>query len=113
MATDTSQTEVSSEPIVDDSPTAVDKAPKAQKQDDKHPAVVGDAELHDPPLRTPRPDVPVAQRLADGAGQHQPLVEEDVDEQGRYVGEVDGAHGKPGERGAATKAEQDKAAKES
>jgi hypothetical protein len=104
MALDTS--------IIDDSTTEVDKAPTAVKEDDKHHAVHGDAELHDPPLRTPRPDVPIAQRLADGAGKHTPGDLEDFNDEGRFVGQTDAAFVKPGEDGSATKAEQNQAAKE-
>ncbi len=43
------------------------------------------AGLNDPPVRTNRPDVPIAQSLAAGAGAHTPPPEEDVDASGRAV----------------------------
>lgn len=53
------------------------------KDDDQVNAVVGDAEPHDPPVRTTLPDVPVIGSLAVGAGQHQPTDAEEYDESGR------------------------------
>lgn len=50
-----------------------------------------DQELHDPPVRTNRPDQPIIQRLGVGAGQHEPPpADAGVDEYGRYRVNVDG-----------------------
>ncbi len=42
-----------------------------------------DAEGNDPPVRTNRPNVPIIQRLATGAGQHKPLNDPELDADGR------------------------------
>jgi hypothetical protein len=78
--------------IVDDQPTEA-KHPAASdlKQDDRQPAVVGDAESNDPPVRTDRPDVPVVQRLGVGMGDHVTPDPEQFDEYGRFrVNDEDG-----------------------
>jgi hypothetical protein len=43
----------------------------------------GDAEAEQPPVRTTRPDVPIAVSMATGAGQHVPPDPEKYDEAGR------------------------------
>jgi len=70
--------------IVDDRPTeAVHPAVGDLKADDRQPAVRGDAESNDPPVRTDRPDVPIIQRLGVGMGEHVPPDPERFDEFGR------------------------------
>lgn len=81
---------------VDTTPiTAVDPTsdtpdqPKASslKQADAEPGPFnGDAEGNDPPVRTNRPDVPIIERLAVGAGQHTPNDSDVHDAQGRFIG---------------------------
>lgn len=44
-----------------------------------------DAEIDQPPVRTHRPDVPIAQTLVAGAGEHQPPDPKEVDAQGRAI----------------------------
>ncbi len=44
-----------------------------------------DAEANDPPVRTNRPDVPILQSLATGAGQHRPPAEDEIGPDGRPV----------------------------
>lgn len=46
--------------------------------------VPNDAEPEDPPVRTTRPDVPIAVSLASGAGKHEPPDPEKYDEMGRW-----------------------------
>lgn len=46
--------------------------------------VNNDAEVHDPPVRTNRPDVPILTTLAVGAGAHEPTDDPDIDVHGRY-----------------------------
>jgi hypothetical protein len=79
-----------SEPIRD---AAVNKdtretpAADALKPEDREAnSLTGD--VHEPPVRTHRPDVPILQRLATGAGQHHPVAHErdDVDTaSGRFI----------------------------
>ncbi len=45
--------------------------PEKQADQSSYP-VANDADVHDPPLRSPRPDTPLIHRLATGAGAHQP-----------------------------------------
>lgn len=52
------------------------------KNDDVVPAVTGDADSDDPPVRTTKADTPVLTSLAVGAGQHVPPGDE-YDEEGR------------------------------
>lgn len=61
----------------------------APKQDDKVAYVVGDAEHEDPPVRTARPDTPIAASLAAGAGEHRPPDPDQFDRDGRPKGEVE------------------------
>ncbi len=42
-----------------------------------------DAESEDPPVRAGRPDTPIAQTLAAGAGEHTPPDPEEFDSEGR------------------------------
>lgn len=60
--------------------------------------VPNDAEANDPPLRTNRPDVPIAASLAAGAGAHEPRVldkeidgvavdKDGIDRDGRFHGQ--------------------------
>jgi hypothetical protein len=53
-----------------DGPILTTEPPK--KADQTSSPVPNDAELEDPPVRTTRPDVPIAVSLATGAGQHEP-----------------------------------------
>lgn len=77
--------------VVDGGPNPADYPSEGQlKHDDKVPAVHHDAGVNDPPLRTNRPDVPVIQRLAHGAGEHRPLVDDDFDDDGRFRVAKDG-----------------------
>jgi hypothetical protein len=77
------------EPSVEASSTdAKQPKPGDLKADDQEHAVHGDAEPHDPPVRTNRPDVPVIQRLAVGAGEHKPLNDPDFGPDGRLLPEV-------------------------
>lgn len=46
---------------------------------------VDDAEANDPPLRTNRPDVPIASSLATGAGAHKPNTDPSIGPDGRPV----------------------------
>jgi len=72
------------------------------KADETSAPVPNDAKLNDPPVRTNRPDVPIADSLAAGAGAHEGreldhVVEVDgaevavdengLDRDGRFVGE--------------------------
>ena len=61
-------------------------------------AVPNDAKANQPPVRTNRPDVPIAQTLAAGAGAHEgreldhevdgvPVDSDGLDRDGRYIGE--------------------------
>jgi hypothetical protein len=40
--------------------------------DDQEHAIHGDAKENDPPVRTGRPDVPIAQTMTEGTGAHTP-----------------------------------------
>jgi hypothetical protein len=42
-----------------------------------------DAKPNDPPVRASRPDIPIAQTLAAGAGEHTPPDPDEFDPQGR------------------------------
>ena len=61
----------------------------APKQDDQVGAVIGDADHEDPPVRTARPDTPIAASLAAGAGEHKPPDPEQFDRDGRPKGDID------------------------
>lgn len=62
--------------------------PSAQKQSDQtsYP-VPNDAEIVDPPLRSPKAPEDLAVSLAEGAGQHQPPDPDVFDAEGRYRGD--------------------------
>jgi hypothetical protein len=51
---------------------AILTAQPAKKADQTSYPVPNDADPEDPPVRTTRPDVPIAVSLATGAGQHEP-----------------------------------------
>ncbi len=53
--------------------------------------VDNDAKANDPPVRTNRPDVPIAQVLASGAGAHEPPDDPHVGADGRYYADTDDA----------------------
>lgn len=48
--------------------------------------VPNDAEPHDPPVRTNRPDGEMIASLGVGAGAHEPTSDPDIDVEGRFVG---------------------------
>jgi hypothetical protein len=54
-----------------------------KKSADKTSYPGGDADPEDPPVRTTRPDVPVVNALATGAGQHVPPDPDDYTPEGR------------------------------
>lgn len=84
--------ELNTEPIVDDAPTSdTPKHPSAgslKESDKTNLPTSDDAEPNDPPVRTNRPDVPIIQRLATGAGQHKPLNDPEMDPDGRLRPDV-------------------------
>jgi hypothetical protein len=43
-----------------------------------------DAEAHDPPVRTNRPETPIAQTLVEGAGKHMPPDDPHIGADGRF-----------------------------
>jgi hypothetical protein len=59
------------DPKIDDNEITKTTVREADKTSN---AVPNDAEANDPPLRTNRPDVPIAQTLAAGAGAHEGRV---------------------------------------
>lgn len=61
---------------------------EAPAQDDKIGAVVGDAGPEDSPVRTQRPDQPIAAVMAGGVGEHKPPDLDKFDRDGRYKGDV-------------------------
>lgn len=61
---------------------------EAPAQDDKVGAVIGDAGPEDSPVRTQRPDQPIAAVMAGGVGEHKPADPDLFDRDGRYVGPV-------------------------
>lgn len=66
---------------------------EAPSKDDQVAYVVGDAGHEDSPVRTSRPDVPIAAVLAAGAGEHKPADPDVFDRDGRprAVVEQDGS----------------------
>jgi hypothetical protein len=50
-----------------------------------------DAKANDPPVRTNRPDVPIAQVLASGAGEHMPVDDPHIGADGRFYADEDEA----------------------
>lgn len=62
---------------------------QAPAQDDKVGAVIGDASPEDSPVRTQRPDQPIAAVMAGGVGEHKPADPEKFDRDGRYIGPVE------------------------
>lgn len=81
-------------PINDDAPTAETPEQPSEssiKEADKEPGpYIGDAEADDAPVRTNRPDVPILQHLAVGAGAHTPNDSDEHDAMGRYIGPAAG-----------------------
>lgn len=61
---------------------------EAPAQDDKQSAVTGDAGPEDSPVRTQRPDQPIAAVMAGGVGQHRPPDSDQFDRDGRFIGDV-------------------------
>jgi hypothetical protein len=61
---------------------------EAPAQDDKVGAVIGDAGPEDSPVRTQRPDQPIAAVMAGGVGEHKPADPDVFDRDGRYRGDV-------------------------
>lgn len=61
---------------------------QAPAQDDQTAAVVGDASHEDSPVRTARPDVPIAAAMAGGVGQHRPPNPDEFDRDGRPIGDI-------------------------
>lgn len=61
---------------------------EAPAKDDQIGAVTGDASSEDSPVRTARPDVPIAAVMAGGVGEHRPTDSKVHDRDGRYVGDV-------------------------
>lgn len=59
-------------------------------KDDQVAYVVGDAGHEDSPVRTARPDVPIAAVLASGAGEHKPADPDVYDRDGRPLAVADG-----------------------
>lgn len=62
---------------------------QAPTADDQQAAVVGDAGHEDSPVRTARPDVPIAAVMAAGVGEHHPTDPEEFDRDGRPVGPIE------------------------
>lgn len=62
---------------------------EAPAQDDKVGAVIGDASPEDSPVRTQRPDQPIAAVMAAGVGEHKPPDPDKFDRDGRYKGAVE------------------------
>ena len=65
-------------PVTEDAPT----------RDDQIGAVVGDAGPEDSPVRTQRPDQPIAAVMAGGVGEHKPPDSDVHDPDGRFKGDV-------------------------
>ena len=61
---------------------------EAPAQDDQVGAVIGDAGPEDSPVRTQRPDQPIAAVMAGGVGSHKPADPEQFNAEGRYIGPV-------------------------
>jgi hypothetical protein len=66
-----------------DGPIVVDEGALPAEADKTSSPNPNDAKLEDPPVRTTRPDVPIAASSAVGAGQHVPPDPELYDEFGR------------------------------
>lgn len=62
---------------------------EAPAQDDQVGAVIGDAGPEDSPVRTQRPDQPIAAVMAGGVGSHKPADPDKFDRDGRYKGDVE------------------------
>jgi hypothetical protein len=62
---------------------------EAPAQDDKVGAVIGDASPEDSPVRTQRPDQPIAAVMAGGVGEHKPPDPDQFDRDGRFTGDID------------------------
>ena len=60
-------------------------APPSEADKHSYPGP-GDAKPEQPPVRTTRPDVPIAVSMASGAGEHVPPDPEKYDEMGRWRG---------------------------
>jgi len=59
--------------------------------DEKSEPNASDAKPNDPPVRTNRPDVPIAQVLASGAGEHKPVDDPNIGADGRFYADKDEA----------------------
>lgn len=70
----------------DDPYPVTDEAPA---QDDQQGAVIGDASHEDSPVRTSRPDVPIAAVMAGGVGEHKPPDPDVFDADGRFKGDIE------------------------
>lgn len=70
--------------VVSTTTNTVSDADKSSAPGPYHPDH-GGPKLNDPPLRTNRPDVPIAHALSTGAGQHDPPSSDDVQFDGRPV----------------------------
>jgi len=68
---------------------------EAPSMDDKHGAVFGDASSEDSPVRTSRPDVPIAAVMAGGVGSHKPADPDVYGPDGRYLGNIEIADNTP------------------
>ena len=70
--------------IVSTTETTPSKADETSEPGPYNPGQ-GGPKLNQPPVRTNRPDVPIAQALAAGAGEHTPPDESEVGPDGRPV----------------------------
>lgn len=72
-------------------PPADQPAESSLKEADKVPGpFTGDADLHDPPVRSNRPESELVETLAVGAGRHEPPDDDEFDADGRYIGPAEG-----------------------
>lgn len=76
---------------------AIEIDPEDLKNDDQVPAVVGDAEVNDAPVRTGEPDTPVVTSLATGAGAHTPPDPDTFGTDGRPLATPSTAFAEPDE----------------
>lgn len=61
------------------------------KADTTSNPIPNDAQANDPPVRTNRPDVPIAQVLAAGAGAHEPVDDPNIGADGRFYADPEDA----------------------
>lgn len=76
--------QVASSAVVSTTTNTVSDADKSSAPGPYHPDH-GGPKLNDPPLRTNRPDVPIAHALSAGAGEHTPPSSDEVQFDGRPV----------------------------